>query len=576
MDADVRAEDAPRKGAGAGGRLEPWLLLLLMLGVVVAWSVQWQPFLLPNNDYYSFERTARSFAAGELPGSFKRMPVLPALVALVAPWLSGSHPWLQAGLLVNAAFSLGVLALLYRFAADTIGRGAVLVPVLFATSAQFHYNGLQALVEPSLGFFVIAAFVLQRRRSAWKWAAAFAAALSRYEAALVIPVLCVADWVETRRFWRPALLAAAASSGVVVWTLLGTLQGAGGGWYLELMEGMGFQPAPGFFLRQLEEPFAGWYLPGARGVPVLIAVVLAPLALGIVEGLRRFRVDAAALLAFWGLCVSLIVVFGVDKARYVYPTQWIPLVFWTLGILRGVPWAARWLAARSAARRRAALVATVLAGLAAAGLWLERIASQPVLHTPWLELVLAVPALAAVAVVLRRAAWPPPAGRVPRAAVGLAAGIAFGVAVAGGLAGRQREIFDMYWDNAGAWVLAPWLEVRLAEGGRAAVLPVSHVLFLTDLSRDDLVPFFSFEARDAAGLAAEMRARGVRFAAWTHRGGIRKPEHRYYYRATRQDLAELFREGGPVPGFEHVATLRVPEVAEETDVQIYRLAEPSG
>ena len=75
-----------------------------------------------------------------------------------------------------------------RFAARSLGRGALLVPVLFAGTAQFHGTGLQPLVEPSLCFFVVLAFVLFQRRSAWQYAAAAAAAMSRYEAAALLPI----------------------------------------------------------------------------------------------------------------------------------------------------------------------------------------------------------------------------------------------------------------------------------------------------------------------------------------------------------------------------------------------------
>src|SRR4030042_4438942 len=63
------------------GRSE-WLLLgLLCLGTALYWSAQYHPFLVPNNDYYSFERVAKAFGSGELPRSFKRGPIFPLLMA---------------------------------------------------------------------------------------------------------------------------------------------------------------------------------------------------------------------------------------------------------------------------------------------------------------------------------------------------------------------------------------------------------------------------------------------------------------------------------------------------------------
>ena len=50
----------PHTGPGIGERL---LFLGLCAGVVVYWALQYHPFVLPNNDYGSFEDTARSLAA---------------------------------------------------------------------------------------------------------------------------------------------------------------------------------------------------------------------------------------------------------------------------------------------------------------------------------------------------------------------------------------------------------------------------------------------------------------------------------------------------------------------------------
>ena len=100
------------------------------------------------------------------------------------------------------------------------------------------------------------------------------------------------------------------------------------------------------------------------------------------------------------------------------------------------------------------------------------------------------------------------------AGVGIAAAVALGVTVAGGVAGRQREIVDMYWDNASSHVLAPWLEANLEEGEKAVILPVSHVLFLSGLPRDAFVRFADFEAEGPLGLAEAMRAQPSFTPSW--------------------------------------------------------------
>ena len=192
---------APGAGRSEPARFEPWLVALLCVATLACWAPQFRFFFVPNNDYGTFEGVARSFGRLELPTSYQRLPLLPALMALLAPLLPGSHAYLDAALLLNLAFAVATLPLLYLFAARSLGRGALLVPVLFAGTALFHGTGLQPLVEPSLCFFVALAFVLFQRRSAWQYAAAAAAALSRYEAAALLPIFALAGALEDRR-WR--------------------------------------------------------------------------------------------------------------------------------------------------------------------------------------------------------------------------------------------------------------------------------------------------------------------------------------------------------------------------------------
>ena len=41
--------------------METWGLLLLCGGVLAYWLPQYHPFVLPNNDYHSFQLVAESF-----------------------------------------------------------------------------------------------------------------------------------------------------------------------------------------------------------------------------------------------------------------------------------------------------------------------------------------------------------------------------------------------------------------------------------------------------------------------------------------------------------------------------------
>ena len=549
---------------------EVGLLALLCVGVLVYWAFQYHPFVLPNNDYYSFASQAEQLGRFEPPLHYKRMPIFPALMGWLAPVLPGPHSILNAALVWNQAFSIGSLVLLFVFARRSIGAGAILLPTLVATTPQFHAMGLQPLVEPSLGFFVVAAFVAFQRSSGWQWVFAFLAALSRYEAAMLIPALFLAGgWRDGG--WRPKFLAAvAAGSGVTIWLGLGMLAGSGGSSYLDLMEGMGFQPAPGFFLRSLSEPFGGWFSDRPVFWLPFAGAVLLPIAAGIREGFATRRFETAALLGFAGLCATTIVFFGIDKARYVYPTQWIWIHLWVVGALALGRQTATWLRARPTPLAWAA--AGLGLALAAAGVvvFAGRMAEEPsavprALEAAWLGFALALTG-GFLALAVR-------AGARDAAAVAVACGLGLAMTPihAGGVLGKQIAGHKIQHTNRSAWRLAHWLAANRHVDDVVLVLPRTHILHLTSIPEDALLRFANFEAESLEELHPRLVERGVTLVAYTDRGAPQNPAQGHYYRLHHVALAEWFADGDPLPGFELVATLALPDELEERPVQVYRV-----
>lgn len=546
-----------------------WALAILCLCTLAYWSLQFHPFHLPNNDYYSFERSARQMGSGELPQSYKRMPVFPGLMAVVAPAMPEPHPELNAALVLNIGFSIGVLILLYSLGTRTLGQGAILLPLFFATTIQFHCMGLQPLVEPSLGFFTVLVFVLLRQRSPWQYAAVFVAALGRYEVATLIPILFLVNaWAE-RDFRRHLVRAGLASIGVVVWVLLGALSESGTGRYLALMEGMGWTPAPTFVLRIASEAFAGLYVPRAFMLPPFLLAVVLPCAVGVWVGLREFRRDTLAMLLFIGVHALVIVAFGIDKDRYVYPTLWIPLLFFALGLMRLVDWLSAELRERIPERIAGPLaVGAAALWLAASGVWVHILLSRPDV-APWPSdlaftgvcVALAVPAF------WRRS----PTHRPMWVALVCGAMILVTSLLAGGMANKKQKLFSIRWANYPSYVLAQWLEEELLPNEGIVVLGPAHIHHLIELERDRVLSFGGAGVDTTDALAAVMQERGTTHVAYTWREPVRSPSAAHYYRVKRVALAERFRDGKRVPGFEHVATLPVFEELNQADVQVYRL-----
>src|SRR5207342_2756066 len=96
-----------------------------------------------------------------------------------------------------------------------------------------------------------------QRGAAWQYAAAGAAALSRYEAAALLPIFAAANALRDGRWLRHAALAALAGAPFVGWLALGALRGSGASFYAADMDRMGWTPAPHVLATLLKESYRG-------------------------------------------------------------------------------------------------------------------------------------------------------------------------------------------------------------------------------------------------------------------------------------------------------------------------------
>lgn len=529
-------------------RVETGLVVLLILGLLGWWSRDPQPFFMPNNDYFSFDHLAKDIAAWRMPDNFKRMPVFPALMALLHGfWPRADQPYLSAALALNLLFSAGFLWLVYRIAARVIGPGAALVAAGLAGAVQFQALARQPLVDPSLGCFVALALWLRLRDSRWCWAAVGLALLSRLDTAVLIPLFLwdglTAGIGPESRALRPTTVAEVGSGEgrqasrqrvslvlrrdlpwvvlaavpAAVWFLLGQRYGEAGSGYLDLMEGMGFTPAWRFPAVAFEQTFGGWL---ERSWLWLLAPGVLLLLYGLMRCWRAERRGTVLLLGHYVLTVAAIVAFGISKGRYAYAIQWTPLVFLARGSVDLGRELWRHLVSRgggTVARSLALIVVTALVMLPAA------------------------------------------------------------VAARGGLRLAAAELDKVRFHNVESYLLGAWVRDHLGPEDGLVTLATSQVEFVaTELPAERVVSFANLvpEGDDPALLAAAMRRRGITHAAYTYREQPRDSDGAYYHRLYNVPLAERFAEGAAVPGFRHLARLPVPAELEHADVQIYELDPP--
>ena len=505
---------------------------------------------MPNNDYFSFQRLAEDIAALRRPESFKRMPVLPLLMALLHPLFGGPQPYLSAAIAVNIACSLGLLYVVYRVALHIVPRATALVVLLLAGASQFQVMARQPLVEPALGFWIAMTVWLRLRRQPAAWISLGLAALCRVEALILIPIFLAEHWLppsaragESRAadgdptplalptapgasitaagaqpglassrgrgasdLRRDLVAATAAALPGLLWT-----QGDGSGGYLALMEAMHFQPNWDFPLLAVEQALGGWWdAPLAWlwlfGAPTTL--------LGLTALWRRSPRSAWLLAASYLALTAVVTAFGIAKTRYAYAGQWLPFLAFAQGLVTVADSLSGGLRSRERLARGLALAAALL---------------------------LVLPLLT-------------------------------------GSLRRQRD--EQHWIRYYAYeahLLGAWMQQRSAEvSGIVSLVPSQLRFMLPQVPTERIKGFEELVAdgADPGALAAEMRRRGLSHVAYTYRARPETADQRYYWREINGDMAVLFESGAPVAGFRHVATLPIDPALQKADVQVYRLDPP--
>ncbi len=555
----------------APGPIQGWewgLLFALCAGLLAYWVPHYHPFFLPSSDFPSFEATAKELLAGQLPSSYKRMPLFPFLMGLLAPFMPGERPHLHAGLVLNMGFSLGIPVLTFLFGRRLIGPAAFLPAFGLLFISDFHRSAHQPLVDPSLTFFTLLALYLFVRESRWQYVAAGAAAICRYEASGLIAIFFVLNVVREGRPILHLVLSGLASLPFLGWMGLSILSHRAGNPYLSQMSDQEFSLA----WTMIQTMLRPLYREGELDL-VAIPLVLA----GAAVALRRFRVPAIAILVWGFLYLGAHIAFGVDKGVYAHPVLWLPPFLMTAAVLPVVEGFARgrWRLPPPVALGAAGF-ALVLAAIAWWGelrrLLEERVGifSIEAYVAFFLFLWVMVFAFGCLAAPRRR-----PLNLVLAALLATAFTATAGPAFRNHVGKTRKTYYAKYQYIVGT----RWLAENMKEGETALVFGATAAPYF-GVDPDRLLRFGRMEAQNLEELLPELHEIGATYVVyWYRRGKPTDPDGKnyarnlYYYRRYKVWLGDPFKEGKPVPGFEHLETLPLPEFMNMPPVQVYRLLE---
>ncbi len=157
--------------------------------------------VVPNSDFPSFVGVARTILRFEIPASFKRLPGLGILQIGLSKFISGSHPVLTAGWLLNAICHPLSIVLLYLIGKRVLGKSALGFALIIAVNPWVVSMLAQPMAETTLLFFTLLTFYLILRRTHWCYLAACLASVIRYDAIVLVMVAFLVNIVihKTKR-----------------------------------------------------------------------------------------------------------------------------------------------------------------------------------------------------------------------------------------------------------------------------------------------------------------------------------------------------------------------------------------
>lgn len=336
---------APLAGTGWSRLLDPETaapLLVLLFGIYLSW-LNFGHQAVPNSDFPAFVQSAREILHFRLPGSFKRLPGLGLLQIALSVFLKGPHPVLTAGLLLNALLYPLCGWLFYLIAKRFFPHAAFWVTLLAMLNSEVLAWLVHPIVEIPLLFFFLLTFWLLLHSSRWAYAAAFGAAILRYEGAVLIVLVWLRDLrrqATLRRRLFSTALAFLAALPTALWVLGQFLtRQSGSGNYLDSYTQAAESGSMVFvrfaqILRQITiQPF---FQPPQQSPPhslvILCTVVFwAGLLTAVLFILWKRQYDFLPILIFTVIYILLHSARTGTRPRYAAPIAWLVLLLWLFG-----------------------------------------------------------------------------------------------------------------------------------------------------------------------------------------------------------------------------------------------------
>ncbi len=550
---------------------------------------------MPNSDFPAFIKTGKALLAFELPGSFKRAPVLGLLQAALSRAVGGQHPDLTAGWLLNSILHPFSLLLLYLIARKILNGAAWLYAIIVIVNPWTVALLVQPIAETTMIFFTLLTVYFILRRSNWCYLFASIATMTRYECAALILGAFVFDMImrtSRKERIRAFSYSALASVPLGLW-LLGTKltwqpdvtrhyfghftssRGHIGTEYFRWLWEATFMPllqlplsikaafvtppttaAEAVFISEAAEAVKA-FLDFSKFIAATGCIV------AIVYSLIKRQWKLLPLIIFFGCYVGIHMMRMVTRHRYCLPAVWVGLLLCIYGwqhICKMVNYK-DWIP-------RPAIISLQLIIIAAAGIWLAMLAPHLAAAAKLLSPTsryLPYIAAAVIAIIFTVRTFIFRARHVWRdAAFSMLACL---MVVSGQFTlvrqvgtGKRDVEFKM---------LADWY-VKNAEPGEKLAATLTNVMrFFAPKQSKNFIPTESIGGDDAAKFIRKCYKRDIRYIAWDSRIGL-TPTNSYYRKWGIDRIAMLARPQSTGP-YEFITQLKH---SDRRYINVFRLRKP--
>ena len=307
--------------------ISTYLFVLLMVVFAIHIGRHVNDFYVPESDFFDFRDKAITLRNLAWPENFKRPPLYSAAIAIVSSVIPGQHRELYAAEAICLISALLGLFFVYKIAEYLFSRGAIFIAWLWA----FHPSTIRMAIKPKsemlVTMLILWAFYLflHKRKSAYL--VGFFACMVRYEGALIIAAIGIADFFLRQEKIKTMIYSIAAGLPIVLWTLLQSGGGDGESYFSYFNE---YKPNIAF-LKTMWDGVVG-FMPYQLS-PLWLLVAVALFAIGCIYGWQKFRREIVGLLVFFGGFVLMHVVWPMPNFDYQVIIVWNALIFMGLGAL---------------------------------------------------------------------------------------------------------------------------------------------------------------------------------------------------------------------------------------------------